>query len=129
MIILGIFAVVNIIGGIAWVLSIRKAVLWFVRNLRSEARVIGYLESTPSKLVLWLVRMYRFFHIGIGIVFGLLLIPGASGRVPAWVTATLIALPVLVGITLLQLAIWLSRRGRSSDKTAVGGGLSAPPQH
>ena len=108
---------ISLLGGVCFVMFIRKLALWFARNLHRETITKLFLPSTSGRLLLRRLRMSRILYIIIAILLFIMVgIPGLLGHIPSYFVIITIMLPLTVGCILTRVASMLVRRQISSSK-------------
>jgi hypothetical protein len=101
---LEIVASLLFLGGIIWQVVLRSMLLWFARNMHTEAKSVSFLSTRLGKLILWRLRMIGVFAIIVGlIVFFGVINPDLVGHLPGDLVAALLVAPVVVGWILMRL--------------------------
>ncbi|MBI2849869.1 MAG: hypothetical protein HYX80_02360 [Chloroflexi bacterium] len=97
-VLLTIAAILFSLGGVLWLVFVRRLILWLARNTHSEAKAVSSLSSRSGGLFLWRLRMTGIFAVLFGAyLFLSLATPGLVQRVPGYAIAAVFVTPLVAG--------------------------------
>ena len=112
-----VFASLLLVFGICWNLLIHRVGFWFARKMGDELKARAFLTTPAGKVALWVIRMSAFLYIFLGLFLLLTLFaPDLVDKVPFYVIAVLIMLPIIIRSILMRIALRIVRKQTIKDK-------------